>query len=96
MLETLGCSTTIVSNGLAAVAAAAGERWDIILMDGDMPELDGVEATRRIRLHERSSDRPRVAIVAVTAINAHYYGQNGRAILFLISLVCKTFPVLSE
>ena len=67
MLETLGCDVTIVGDGLAAVAAAAVGDWDIILMDGDMPKLDGVEATRRIRTQERSSDRRRVAIVAVTA-----------------------------
>lgn len=54
-------------NGLEAVEAAAKNEPDFILMDVNMPEMDGLEATRTIRAQEKSSDRRRVPIVALTA-----------------------------
>ncbi|WP_338758376.1 two-component regulator propeller domain-containing protein [Massilia sp. METH4] len=49
MLEDLGHGVDIVGNGALAVAACAQTRYDLILMDGRMPELDGATATRAIR-----------------------------------------------
>ncbi|MES2129588.1 MAG: two-component regulator propeller domain-containing protein [Pseudomonadota bacterium] len=49
MLEELGHKVEIVENGLLAVAACAVNRYDLILMDGRMPEMDGATATRLIR-----------------------------------------------
>jgi signal transduction histidine kinase len=49
MLETLGCRCDLVGDGQAAVAAAASGRHDIVLMDCQMPELDGLAATAAIR-----------------------------------------------
>ncbi|HEX8602850.1 MAG TPA: two-component regulator propeller domain-containing protein [Pseudoduganella sp.] len=49
MLEDLGHGVDIVGNGALAVAACAQTRYDMILMDGRMPELDGPTATRAIR-----------------------------------------------
>jgi signal transduction histidine kinase/ligand-binding sensor domain-containing protein/CheY-like chemotaxis protein len=49
MLEDLGHGVDIVGNGALAVAACAQTRYDLILMDGRMPELDGPTATRAIR-----------------------------------------------
>ena len=64
MLERLGYGADVVSNGAEALEALERRRYDVVLMDVQMPELDGLEATRRV--HERwGSSRPR--IVAVTA-----------------------------
>jgi signal transduction histidine kinase/ligand-binding sensor domain-containing protein/CheY-like chemotaxis protein len=49
MLEELGHQVDVVENGLLAVAACACTRYDLILMDGRMPEMDGASATRLIR-----------------------------------------------
>jgi CheY-like chemotaxis protein len=49
MLEELGHQVDVVENGLLAVAACARTRYDLILMDGRMPEMDGASATRLIR-----------------------------------------------
>ncbi len=65
MLEQLGCVVDIVGDGLAAVEAAAAKDYDVVLMDCQMPELDGYDATRAIR-HNQGAAR-RTPIVALTA-----------------------------
>ncbi|WP_168929606.1 response regulator [Nocardioides sp. GY 10127] len=67
LLEHLGYAHRTVDDGEAAVEAAAAETWDAILMDVQMPVLDGYGATRRIRAAEESSGRPRVPVIAMTA-----------------------------
>ncbi|MDB6063217.1 MAG: integral rane sensor hybrid histidine kinase [Verrucomicrobiaceae bacterium] len=66
MLDSFGCVPTIVGDGFAA-ATAAGDGWDIILMDVEMPLLNGVDATLQIRAAERLNGGERVPIIAVTA-----------------------------
>ncbi len=66
MLEQQGHRVTLATNGREAVAAARGHRFDLILMDLQMPELDGLAATARIRDAERSLGW-RTPIVAMTA-----------------------------
>lgn len=70
LLEKHGDLVTVVSNGREAVAAWAaaqtGAPFDLILMDVQMPELDGFEATTAIRAQEQATDR-RIPIVALTA-----------------------------
>lgn len=68
MLRYLGYQTTFVSNGQQAVdTLGEGRSFDIVLMDIQMPELDGCEATRRIRWQEQRAGRVRMPIVALTA-----------------------------
>jgi signal transduction histidine kinase/ligand-binding sensor domain-containing protein/CheY-like chemotaxis protein/HPt (histidine-containing phosphotransfer) domain-containing protein len=70
MLEELGHQVDVVDNGLLAVRACARTRYDLILMDGRMPEMDGASATRLIR-EGGSRDAPvldqHMMIVALTA-----------------------------
>jgi CheY-like chemotaxis protein/HPt (histidine-containing phosphotransfer) domain-containing protein len=62
-LQKLGYHARAVANGVEAVEAVRREEYDLVLMDCQMPSMDGFEATRQIR----QSSRPRVPIVAVTA-----------------------------
>jgi CheY-like chemotaxis protein len=66
MLERCGCEVTVVANGQQAVEAAARESFDAILMDVQMPGMDGFEATRLIRERE-SEQRRHTPVIAMTA-----------------------------
>jgi signal transduction histidine kinase/CheY-like chemotaxis protein len=66
-LDGLNCTVALASNGVEAVTAFAEPRFDIILMDCQMPEMDGLAATRRIREVEELLGMARTPIIAVTA-----------------------------
>jgi signal transduction histidine kinase/DNA-binding response OmpR family regulator len=68
MLEFLGCRCTVAGDGKVALEALAQDAYDIVLMDCQMPDMDGFEATAAIRVREASkSEEPRLPIVALTA-----------------------------
>ena len=71
MLKTLlapaGIAPTLVVNGREALDAWESQAWDIVLMDIQMPEMNGIDATRAIRKRELETGRARTPIVAVTA-----------------------------
>ena len=66
ILEFLGYAVEVVDNGAKAVAAIEASDYDLVLMDCKMPEMDGYEATRRIRTIDRRSV-VRMPIIALTA-----------------------------
>jgi CheY-like chemotaxis protein len=66
ILQKDGHSTVLAANGKDAVAAFSRESFDLVLMDVQMPEMNGLEATAAIRLRERGTGR-RIPIVALTA-----------------------------
>jgi signal transduction histidine kinase/CheY-like chemotaxis protein len=68
MLKRLGWGVTLAANGREAYERFLQMRFDLILMDVQMPEVDGLEATRLVRLHERRANAAgRVPIIALTA-----------------------------
>jgi signal transduction histidine kinase/ActR/RegA family two-component response regulator len=67
LLQQIGIEPTLVENGALAVEAWERAEWDVILMDSQMPALDGASATRMIRAKEAQQGRPRTPIIALTA-----------------------------
>ena len=67
LLHQIGVDPTVVDNGEDAVVAWETETWDLILMDVQMPRMDGPTATRRIRQLEAELGRQRTPIIALTA-----------------------------
>ena len=67
VLESMGVDLVCVENGAEALAAAEGAAFDLILMDMQMPVMDGLTAIRAIRARERLLDQPRATILSLTA-----------------------------
>jgi two-component system, sensor histidine kinase len=68
MLTHIGCLVDVVSDGLQALDALSRNRYDLVFMDCQMPELDGYEATRTIRAEEaQATPTSRLPIIALTA-----------------------------
>ena len=67
ILQQFGYECRIVTNGEAAVEAVRDESYDLVLMDCQMPGMDGFEATRTIRREEQQASAGRLPIVALTA-----------------------------
>jgi CheY-like chemotaxis protein len=67
LLAKQGHSVEAVASGQAALDAMLRTTFDLVLMDLQMPEMDGFEATNVIRTRERDAHTPRVPIIALTA-----------------------------
>ena len=67
MLENLGCAIDTAENGRLAVDAVNAATYDAVLMDCQMPTMDGLTATAEIRQHEQTSHAARLPIIALTA-----------------------------
>jgi CheY-like chemotaxis protein len=68
MLEQMGCrNVRVVVNGREAIDAVSDGTFDLILMDCQMPVIDGYEATRELRRREAEHGRPRLVVIALTA-----------------------------
>jgi signal transduction histidine kinase/DNA-binding response OmpR family regulator len=67
MLEAFGCSVHIANNGLEALEAVQKNSYDLVMMDCMMPEMDGYQATRRLRKLQQAGSLPYFPIVALTA-----------------------------
>ena len=80
MLQQAGIDPTIVADGREALEAWDHADWDLILMDIQMPEMDGITATRAIRQAERETGRRRTPIIALTAnAMAHHIAEYARS-----------------
>ncbi len=67
VLKVLGCNADLVENGSAAVVAVKEKRYDLVLMDCHMPEMNGFTASKLIRQYEDQQKLARTPIVALTA-----------------------------
>jgi len=67
MLSVLGCDVDVAGNGQEGLDAIAAKRYDLVLMDCQMPVMDGYAATRALRAREKESGGGRLVVVALTA-----------------------------
>ena len=67
ILKHLGLRADAVANGADALEALGTHTYDLVLMDVQMPVMDGIEATRRIRSAESAAGKPRLPVIAMTA-----------------------------
>ncbi|MGE0494578.1 MAG: response regulator [Vulcanimicrobiota bacterium] len=67
LLRRLGCQVEVATDGQEAVEAYRSQVFDIVLMDVQMPVLDGFAATERLRLEERDTGRSYTPVIALTA-----------------------------
>jgi PAS domain S-box-containing protein len=93
LLSQAGIDPMVVADGVDAVAAWEGGDWDVILMDVQMPRMDGPTATRFIREREAAQGRPRTPIVALTA-NAMTHQVNDYLAAGMDGFVAKPIEVV--
>lgn len=92
-LECLGLSYDTAINGLDAVQQVIARQYTVILMDINMPEMDGISATELIRKLEKDSLRLRQPIIAMTAHPD--FLEDGKAQLFgMDAVIMKPFHLL--
>ena len=67
MLENIGCHVDSAHNGKSAIRQWSAKHYDVMFLDGEMPDIDGLEVARRIRSQESLASRPRTYIVGIAA-----------------------------
>jgi PAS domain S-box-containing protein len=67
LLSKFGLSVELAANGAEALEKLAGERFDLVMMDCQMPVMDGYQATRTLRLREKTEHLPHTTVIALTA-----------------------------
>jgi CheY-like chemotaxis protein len=67
VLQKLGYKADVASNGAQALEALEKTSYQLVLMDIQMPEMDGFETTKRIRQKEEIKNNPQIPIIAMTA-----------------------------
>mgnify|MGYP005839839787 FL=1 len=101
MIQSLGWECLVASHGLEATQLLQKESFDLVLMDVEMPEMDGIETTRRIRLGEAGQSNASIPIVALSAHvlpeiqqKTKEAGMNG----YLMKPICreKLYKVIQE
>ena len=80
MLGKLNLQPDTVSNGEEALSAMKAQPYDLVLMDCEMPVLDGFSATEQLRAWEQSEQRPRTPVVALTAHILNEHKERARAV----------------
>jgi len=78
-LSRLGHSSKVASNGLEALKVLSEEDFDAVLMDIEMPEMDGLDATRAIRNGDQKVRNPKIPVVALTAHALQDYEEKSYA-----------------
>jgi len=78
MLDQFGIESVVVDDGAKAVEAVRRGGFDAVLMDMQMPVMDGLEATRQIRREELATGRPRIPILMVSANALAEHREAGR------------------
>jgi len=105
MLEKLGHRVTLTANGLEVLDALDRAPYDVILMDCQMPEMDGFEATRRIRQSSRDREIPIVAMTAnamegdrdaCIAVGMNDYVSKPMRIQNLVTVIDRLMPLIEE
>ncbi|WP_085341303.1 hybrid sensor histidine kinase/response regulator [Aquidulcibacter paucihalophilus] len=73
ILQPYGVDLTVVENGVKALEAFQADKFDVVLMDMQMPEMDGLKATQAIRAFELTANRPRtpIAMLSANAMKEH-------------------------
>ncbi|MBL8251189.1 MAG: response regulator, partial [Candidatus Competibacter sp.] len=77
MLKTLGLEVELAANGLEALNGWSEGRFNLVLMDCQMPEMDGFEATRQIRAREATEpERVRADPIPIVALTANAFSED--------------------
>ena len=91
ILEDIGCEYVLAKNGKEAIDILSNDNYDLILMDIEMPVMNGLEATKYVR-EELSPPKCNIPIVALTAHNPKLFFDNHNDVGFT-SLLTKPYSV---